>query len=67
MYSMRKHVLDTHYERYGEAATKLLAGHSQRSHTLRTNYVQTGSRISLTENATNEDAPVVPATVSGTR
>lgn len=61
---MRKNVLDTHYQLYGEAATKMLAGHSQRSHTLKTNYIRVDNRIGLTAGATDEEAPVVPQTAA---
>lgn len=66
-YGIRKHVLDAHFSQFGETATKLLAGHSQRSHTLKSNYIRDGSRISLTTGATDEDAPVVPATAASSR
>lgn len=67
LYGIRKYVLDLHFQRYGESAAKLLAGHSQRSTTLRSNYVQEGSRMSLTAVATGEEAPVIPQTAASNR
>ncbi|EKD03816.1 hypothetical protein A1Q2_01829 [Trichosporon asahii var. asahii CBS 8904] len=46
------------------AATEMLAGHSQRSHTLMTNYIRVDNRISLTAGTTDEGPPVVPQTAA---
>lgn len=64
---MRKNILDIHYQKHGEAAAKLLAGHTQRSHTLKAHYAQEGSRLSLTSGATDEDARVIPQTAAANR
>lgn len=47
-----------------KAATEMLAGHSQRSHTLMTNYIRVDNRISLTAGTTDEGPPVVPQTAA---